>query len=204
MDFDAAALTWDDSPVRRERSLAASVAIRESLAGRKRDLALEFGCGPGLLGFNLRDFFGKLYMVDTSRGMIEVLKGKIERAGIANMVPMEGDLNGLSFPEGRIDAIFTLMALHHVKDIEGICTTFSRLTGPGGSLRIIDLVKEDGSFHRHEPGFEGHNGFDVEELGEILIHAGFASWRSEIVYENVRETETGKRVYPVFLLSADK
>jgi hypothetical protein len=71
---------------------------------------------------------------------------------------------------------------------------------PGGWLCIADLDKEDGSFHGIE--VDVHHGFDREELAEKVAKAGFAAARFDTVFEIVKETQDGSRVYPVFLMAA--
>ena len=73
----------------------------------------------------------------------------------------------------KFDVIYNSMVLHHIKDTSGIVKIFYELLNKYGYLCIVDLNKEDGSFHKNYPGFDGHNGFDQEELKNILIDAGF-------------------------------
>lgn len=63
------------------------------------------------------------------------------------------------------------MVLHHVHDIENIIRKFRNLLCTGVNIEIADLYPEDGSFHG--PGFEGHKGFDVNELSQLIGKLGF-------------------------------
>jgi hypothetical protein len=74
---------------------------------------------------------------------------------------------------------------------------FALLERPG-RLCIADLEKEDGSFH--DPGFDGHHGFDRSELAVQLEHAGFTSVRFSACYEVPKRG----RHYPLFLAVAEK
>ena len=60
------------------------------------------------------------------------------------------------------------MVLHHIQDISRLANKFYTLLNDGGQVIIVDLDKEDGSFHKNEPGFNGHNGFEQEKLKEIF------------------------------------
>ena len=76
------------------------------------------------------------------------------------------------------------------------------LLNAGGYLAIADLYEEDGSFHGER--FNGHNGFDPENLAEILRKNRFRniSHRSCFKIERIiSETET--RQFEVFLLTAN-
>jgi hypothetical protein len=63
------------------------------------------------------------------------------------------------------------MALHHITDLDRVLTSFAALLARGGSLAIVDLDHEDGSFHGE--GFAGHHGFRRPELARQLAAAGF-------------------------------
>jgi len=64
------------------------------------------------------------------------------------------------------------------------------------------LVKEDGSFHHEYPDFDGHNGFDKNELGEYLINNGFTVEYYNICFEIIKESEN--KTYPLFLMICKK
>ena len=73
-----------------------------------------------------------------------------------------------------------------------------------GFLCIADLVKEDGSFHAHHKDFDGHNGFDKDELNGTLLKSGF-----QVVYYKecfVIEKEVAGKIkkYPLFLMIGEK
>ena len=87
-------------------------------------------------------------------------------------------------------------------DYEAILYKFNQLLNKNGYLVIIDLEKEDGSFHEGE--FYGHKGFDKCILGNKLEEAGFVTRSYEVCYELERETEKGVKKYPLFLLVAKK
>ena len=57
-----------------------------------------------------------------------------------------------------------------------------RLLNAGGFLAIADLYEEDGSFHGE--GFTGHNGFDPENLSEILRKNRFRNILIQILFYN--------------------
>jgi ubiquinone/menaquinone biosynthesis C-methylase UbiE len=199
-DFDGRAKSWDEVPGRIERAGAVAAAIRAQLAISPKMTAFEYGCGTGLLSFALQAGLGQITLADSSTGMLDVLKDKIAASGFKNMTPLKLDLAVDALPGERFDLIYTLMTLHHIPDTVNILERFHSLLLPGGSLCIADLDKDDGSFHSHEPGFDGHNGFDRAELRQILSGAGFTNIRINTCYEIVKND----RVYPLFLAVAEK
>jgi len=204
MYFDEKAQEWDNDPQKIERAVVFAKEINGFIQPRKKLNALEFGCGTGLLSFKLKDFFNTITLVDNSKGMIKVLKEKIDKENIKNFIPLQIDLlegNNLS---SKIDVIYSLMTLHHVSDINSTINKFNSILEPNGYLCIADLVKEDGSFHSHHDDFNGHNGFDKEELGGIMIKNGFklAYYKECFVIEKKVDENINK--YPLFLMICKK
>jgi ubiquinone/menaquinone biosynthesis C-methylase UbiE len=199
-DFDSKAKNWDETPGRAERANAVAAAIRAQVALSRRMTAFEYGCGTGLLSFALQNDLGAITLADSSSGMLAVLREKIVRAGISNMTPLQLDLAVDTLPAERFDLVFTLMTLHHIPDTSKILGSFHSLLQPAGVLCICDLDKEDGMFHSHEDEFNGHNGFDREELGMELEQAGFTNVRFTTCYTLIKDG----RSYPLFLSVAEK
>ena len=106
----------------------------------------EYGCGTGLLSFNLQPHLKKITLADNSEGMLSVLKRKIRQNDLPNMLPIKIDLLEDAMPNENYDLIYTLMALHHIVETEKIIKQFHSLMKPGGYLCIADLEKEDGTY----------------------------------------------------------
>jgi 2-polyprenyl-3-methyl-5-hydroxy-6-metoxy-1,4-benzoquinol methylase len=163
-------------------------------------IALDYGCGTGLLSFPLKDELGAILMADSSAGMLEVVAEKIAAQGVTNMTPVKLDLLADPLPTQRFDLIVTSMTLHHVPDTDAILAVFHELLNPGGYLCIADLDREDGSFHGIE--VDVHHGFDREELHRNTAQAGFADVQFQTVFSIAKEQAGGTRDYPVFLMIA--
>lgn len=199
--FDDQAKTWDENPDKLQRAETFAKEIIQFIAPKKQLHALEFGCGTGLLSFALKDAFKTITLVDTSEGMINVLKEKIEQQKITNFKPVLADLLSDDCTIENTDIIYTLMTLHHIHDLEKAFTAFHRLLHTNGYLCIADLVEEDGTFHKPELNFDGHLGFNKEKLSVLLNNHGFS-----IEYYSTPHTitkENGKK-YPLFLLIAKR
>jgi len=204
MYFDKQALDWDNDPQKVERAEVFANEINNFIQPNKKLNALEFGCGTGLLSFKLKDFFKTITLVDNSEGMIAVLQKKIEKEGIANFIPLQLNLFEENINLPKIDVIYTLMTLHHMLDVNKTINAFNSILELNGYLCIADLVSEDGSFHSHHKDFDGHNGFDKDELSQILLKNGF-----QVDYYNecyVIEKKVNDRLikYPLFLMICKK
>ena len=198
--FDSKARQWDENPLFRERGLQIAEAIRKAVPLQRDMDALDYGCGTGLLSFPLKDELGTILMADSSSGMLEMVAGKIAAQGVRNMTPVKLDLLVDPPPAQRFDLIVTSMTLHHVPDTDPILRIFHDLLQPGGTLCIVDLDKEDGSFHG--PEVDVHHGFDRADLSLRAAQAGFVDIHFQTVFSIAKEHETGTRDYPVFLMTA--
>lgn len=204
MNFDEQALQWDSDPQKVERAAVFAKEINSFIQPDKKLDALEFGCGTGLLSFQLKDFFHSITLVDTSKGMIDVLQEKIKKAGILNMYPLLADLFETGFNLPKTDVVYTLMTLHHISDSNKILKIFNSILKPNGYICIADLVKEDGSFHAHHADFDGHNGFDKDELAGILLKNGFKTEFYKVCYSINKKMDERIITYPLFLMIGRK
>lgn len=201
-DFDAKARTWDADPAKVERARRVGEAIERAVALRPSMAVLEYGCGTGLLGFALLPRVGSVTFADSSREMLAVVREKIAALRAPGAKAVHLDLSTGAPPAERYDLVCTLMTLHHVADTEALLRRFHDLLSPGGIACIVDLDEEGGAFH--EPGFQGHNGFDRAELARQLGRAGFAGVRITTAYEMTKETSAGPRRFPLFLATATR
>jgi ubiquinone/menaquinone biosynthesis C-methylase UbiE len=202
MNFDEHALTWDDDPKKIERARAVAGEIIRFIQPDQRLTALEFGCGTGSLSFELKDFFKRITLADSSPGMINVLKEKIRAAGVKNFEPLLIESPGEEIKAPKQNVIYTLMTLHHMTDIGKTLRTFHSLLKQDGYLCISDLVKEDGSFHG--PDENVHHGFDRNELTRTLQDNNFNTEYYNECY--VIEKEVGDEVkkFPLFIVICRK
>ena len=202
MFFDDYAKKWDtDRRINRAKIISEEIA--NSIDINKKYSAMEFGCGTGLISFNLVEKFENITLIDSSKGMIDVVKEKIEKYEVDNMKPYAIDLFNEEIIE-KFDLIYTSMVLHHIQNISGLANKFYTLLNDGGQVIIVDLDKEDGSFHKNEPGFNGHNGFDQEKLKNIFIEVGFKDVESTTFFYDEKKIEDKNVKYSLFIMKTQK
>jgi ubiquinone/menaquinone biosynthesis C-methylase UbiE len=104
----------------------------------------------------------------------------------------------------KFDIVYNSMVLHHIHDTESIIKNFYKLINKDGYLCIVDLNEEDGSFHKEFPDFDGHNGFNQDDLKNILINAGFKDVESHTFFNDKKVIEDQIIDYSLFLMKARK
>jgi ubiquinone/menaquinone biosynthesis C-methylase UbiE len=202
-NFDQLALTWDNDPGRIERANAVAAQIRAKVPDLDQKTGFEYGCGTGVLSVTLQPYLKQITLADSSEGMLAVLQEKITKLQLSNMQSLKLDLAVEKAPEMKTDLVYTLLAMHHVRDIDVVIKAFYDILNPQGYLCIADLIEEDGSFHGSD--FTGHQGFNQTALASKLAGFGFKNVSSEICFEVVKKTETGtEKRYPVFLMMGRK
>ncbi len=187
--FDARAKEWDKNQKRQALANAVANAIEPHLKCGSE--ILDFGCGTGLVSYNLLHKAASIVGVDSSPKMRQVFNEKspdISRYYATSKIP-----------DQEFDAILSSMTLHHILDINELAKEFFAHLKPGGLLAIADLISEDGTFHDH--GNEGvhHFGFDPKELSKTFTNTGFCNTSTMIVY-----TITKHKDFPIFLLLAQR
>jgi len=202
MNFDEVAREWDNE-MRIERAKIVANKIKTTIRVGRDKQAMEFGCGTGLISFNLYNQFKNITLIDTSKEMINVVNNKIETLNLNNINTYCGDLTQNKIND-KFDIIYSSMALHHVVDTDELCKEFYNIINSKGTLCIIDLNKDDGSFHINEIGFKGHNGFSKRWLKNILEANGFSNIKSETFYEGTKQIDDNKLAYSLFIMTADR
>jgi len=203
--FDDRAKNWDNDPKRVERAKVFFNEIINNVKINKSMTALEYGSGTGLLSFLFQPYFKKIILCDSSDGMLEVLRNKIKEQKVNNMFPEKADfIHDNNVITEKVDIIYTLMTLHHIIDINKILLYFYKLINKKGYLCIADLVQEDGSFHSDFTYFKGHNGFDQNELKDLLLKIGFNKVSSRICFNIKKIINDKEKDFPLFLMIAEK
>jgi len=201
--FDERAKAWDNE-TRIERAKIIANEISQYLPLKPTDEVLEFGCGTGLISFNLLDRAKHYTLLDNSEGMIDVVKEKIAAYSLNNITALCGELNSEQLRNKRYNAIYTSMAFHHVSDIKESAKLFSEIIADNGYLCIVDLVEEDGTFHKEDPTFTGYNGFNVNKLITMFQHYGLTVTHSNIFYTDIKIVEEKDIEYSLFILIMKK
>jgi ubiquinone/menaquinone biosynthesis C-methylase UbiE len=202
--FDKEAASWDQEPGRIRLANDIAGAITEEIGLTSAMDVLDFGCGTGLLTVRLQPLVNSITGADSSQGMLDVLKSKIEDLNISNVSTRLLDLDKGDVLEGSYNLIISCMTFHHIKETGALLHQFHKVSAPGGYICIADLDLDDGRFHENNEGVF-HFGFDRAGLRSDLIKAGYEDVRDRTAAKIIKPTPDGvNREFTIFLLTGRK
>ena len=122
----------------------------ELLDIRKGEVVLEIGFGTGHCLKQMAELVGeegKVYGIDISSGMVEISKGRLEKAGVLDRVCLCcGDALELPYEDNTFDAVFMsfTLELFDTPEIPKVLDEIKRVLKPGGRLGVVSMSKEGG------------------------------------------------------------
>jgi 2-polyprenyl-3-methyl-5-hydroxy-6-metoxy-1,4-benzoquinol methylase len=138
------------------RRLEVVVAALERLSRRKApgSLAVDFGCGSGVLFKDTLTHFEKVVGVDLVVGAAKALVGELQLRGVELCSPPDADER---IAPGSADVVIAAEVLEHVDDLAPTFTRFRSWLKPGGRL-LVSLPTENALYRlgRRLAGFSGH------------------------------------------------
>ncbi len=132
-----------DAPLAME--LITHAAVK---AGGNIRNVLDIGCGAGNNTLKLLQYVAPIDcdLVDLSQPMLDRACQRIASVNSGRIRSFKGDFRTLELPQGRYDVILAAAVLHHLRDDQDWQTVFRKiykLTAPGGSVWITDLVAHE-------------------------------------------------------------
>lgn len=191
--FKEAAKSWDKESTKSRNQVFAD-AILSSLDAKKEKMKLlDFGCGTGLLSQYLVDVTSEVIGIDTTEEMLEEFDKKFHAPVKAKSICINLEESKLPAELGNFDLIVSAMAFHHLNQPGEVLKTLKDLVSDQGKIFVIDLDKEDGSFHpdNKKMGVK-HFGFSEQEQANWAATLNL-QFERKIVFE----IEKNDRKYPV-------
>lgn len=202
-NFDLLAENYD-TKMRIERAKAIADEIRTHIIDGYKKSAIEFGCGTGLVGIQLINDFKEILFVDSSSKMAAQVGQKLSKLNNPGLSSLCCDFM-VTVPNGlHADYIFSSLVLHHIKDTISILSRLYNILHEDGHLLIVDIDRDNGSFHANYPDFDGHNGFDKPALIDLTKKAGFSKVEINTFYHGNKVVDTKESEYSLFILHAMK
>ena len=149
--------------------------IIDQLALGTNDTIIDFGCGTGAFTLYAAKYCKKIFAVDVSLVMLDYTKQKAKKKGLDNIEVCHGGFLTYEHSEKPVDAIVSVMALHHLPD-------FWKLIALS---KLATMLKTDGKLYLFDVVFS----FDVAEYKTCLDHWG-KSFGQTMDTEFVAEVQT--------------
>ena len=203
-NFDKNAASYDLKPGRVKLAQDVATAIMSEVRLNNDMDVLDFGCGTGLVTLQLQPLVRTITGADSSHGMLDVLKSKIEERKLTNVKTEFINLEKSVELRNKYHLVVCSMTLHHVEDLGYIFHEFYNCLLPGGYLCIADLDSDGGEFHRDKTGVV-HTGFYRAEMRRLFIEGGFQDVRDVTAASVVKDLSDGRsREFTVFLMIGRK
>ncbi|WP_181813663.1 class I SAM-dependent methyltransferase [Gaiella occulta] len=116
--------------------------ILELAAPQPHDVAVDLGCGTGLLALPLAELTSRVSAVDYSKTMLARLADRAQAGRLENLDPVHADLRELPLEDESATVVVSNYAFHHLAD-EGKELALSearRVLRPGGRLVVCDMM----------------------------------------------------------------
>lgn len=203
-DFDKDAKSYDLKPGRAKLAQDVAMAVMREVPLNSNMDVLDFGCGTGLVTLQLQPFVRTITGADSSHGMLDVLKSKIEEKKLTNVKTEFIDLEKSVVLKNKYHLVVSSMTLHHIENIGYVIRQFYSCLFSGGYLCIADLDSDDGDFHRDKTGVV-HFGFDRVEMRRLFTASGFQDVRDVTAASVIKDLSGGRsREFTVFLMIGRK
>ena len=188
---------------RNKISDSVSISIINNIDINNNMTALECGGGNGLLSLRLNKLLKNIKVIDSSKKMIDYIENKKEQNNIKNTETILFDFKELDVLNQKFDLVLSSMTLHFIKDVNKIISDFYKILNDNGKIAIADLIKEDGDFYESNALVQA-NGFEVNELKNLLLQNGFKNIKNQIVH-SIKKTKNNKeKNFDVFLIIGEK
>lgn len=102
---------------------------------------LDLGCGTGYFTLEIAKLLenkGKVIATDVQNGMIEILRQKLHKSDLLNLIQIYNcNENSIGFTE-KVDFIFAFYSFHEMKYIDNIIYELRKIVKPGTKVLISE------------------------------------------------------------------
>ena len=154
----------------RRRLLPPHETLR-CLGLRQGEVVADVGCGIGYFSIPAAEIVGDhgwVYALDTSEQMLQELRIRLQRQGVANVEPRSSEETTLGLPDGSVSFVLLSNVLHEVDGLSEFLAEVLRILSPRGRVAVIEWKKT--------PTAEGpplEHRLSAEEVRGYLARAGF-------------------------------
>jgi predicted methyltransferase len=141
MTFHGAA--WLEREDRETEQLPAEVFRAMGLKGG--DTVADLGCGTGWFARRMAKVVaprGKVYAVDIQPEMLDLLRGHLQKEGVANVEPVLGTETDPKLPPGSLDWILMVDVFHEFQQPKPMLEAIRRSLKPTGRVALVEYRLE--------------------------------------------------------------
>lgn len=192
--FDHAAASYDAHAV-LQREVCDRLLERLDYMSARPARVLDVGCGTGYGLAHLRARYAdaECCALDIAPAMLAAARGRLPQAGwaqrtLGRLAPASArsthllcaDMERLPLAANSVNLVWSSLALQWAHDLEAAFRGFHRALAPGGLLMFAtfgpDTLKElRAAFAEVDDAPHVNRFIDLHDIGDMLIHAGFAS-----------------------------
>jgi 2-polyprenyl-3-methyl-5-hydroxy-6-metoxy-1,4-benzoquinol methylase len=110
---------------------------------RPDHVVLDACCGPGILSAALALEAARVVALDLTDHMLDLARRRCGDAQLSNVDFVGGHVEETPFPDDHFDASFCRLALHHVEDPQAVVAELGRVTRPGGTIVLADIITSE-------------------------------------------------------------
>jgi len=102
---------------------------------------LDLGCGTGYFTLEIAKLLekkGKVIATDVQKGMLEILKQKLRKSELHNLIQIHNSQESTLGLTEKVDFIFAFYFVHEVPDQEVLFKEVFSLLKPGGKMFIVE------------------------------------------------------------------
>jgi precorrin-6B methylase 2 len=138
------AADWLERP-EREKEERSSLLLK-SLKLKAGEVVADIGAGSGYYTFPIAEQVGtsgKVYAVDIQPEMLDLIRQRMRKRKVGNVVPIKGTENDPKLPEAAIDLILLVDVYHEFSHPYEMTQGMVRALKPGGRIVFAEYRLED-------------------------------------------------------------